>query len=93
MVALHFRVVLEPLHCVLKHARGFCIWRIDNSIMHPLTCTSRIDDSGAAQISQVAAYFWLVRLKDFDEETDTHFVRPHQIQQSQPRTIRERPKK
>jgi len=91
-IALHFDIVCEPGHHILQNSSGVSVGRLNDSIVHPLTLTPCVYDSGAPQVRQVPADLGLVRLQYLHQETDTHLVAAYQIQQPQTRPIGQRAK-
>lgn len=56
-------------------------------VVHPQPCFSRYDESGPAQIAEVARDRGLWELKNFNEITDTELLFPDQVKNSQPRAV------
>ena len=50
----HFRFLFQVLQCFTEYARRGLVLRHHQSVMHPLTLTTRSDNSGAAQISEMS---------------------------------------
>ena len=57
--------------------------------MHPLALAASSDDTGAAQISEMAGDLGLALAEDFDKVADADLALVHQVQQSQTSGIRE----
>ncbi|HET6978243.1 MAG TPA: hypothetical protein VFI24_18070 [Pyrinomonadaceae bacterium] len=58
--------------------------------MSPFAVASRGDESGSAQVSEVAGNLWLVRLQNLDARTDTQLVVTQQMDETQASLISER---
>jgi len=67
-------------------------WRND-AVVHPLAFAARGNDSGPAQIGQMARDLGLPLAQYFNEVADTNFASGHQVEQTQPGGVRERRKK
>lgn len=69
----------------------FVGWR-KKAVVHPFPLAARGDDSGAAQVSQVARNFRLAQAQNFDEIANADFAIRHEIEQAEARGVGERAK-
>ena len=57
--------------------------------MHPLPFAARTDDTGVAEIGEVAGYFGLALLEHFDEVADTDLAAVHKVEKAKARAVGE----
>jgi hypothetical protein len=53
--------------------------RLDDSIVHPLSLPSHIDDACSPQVSQMAGDLWLRSLENLNKVADANLVVSHQV--------------
>jgi hypothetical protein len=90
---LHGWIVLEPRAHFAKDTGGVLVGRLDDAVVHPLTLTTRGNQTRAAQVGKVAGYFWLAAAKHLHKETDTNLVVSNKVYYAQASLISQRSKK
>jgi hypothetical protein len=87
LISLHLWIVSKPIADFAKDPGGVCIGRFDESIVHPFTFTTSRNETSTAQVGQMPRNFWLIRLQDFNKETNANLVVSDQVYDSQSSTI------
>lgn len=66
------------------------IWRIHDAVVHPFPVSPRANDACSPKVSQMPRYFRLIFSQYFNEETNTHFIISHKVEQAEARFVSER---
>jgi hypothetical protein len=57
--------------------------------VHPRTLPPRSNNSSPAQVRQMSADLWLIRLENLYKETNAYFILTHEMKQPKSRSIGE----
>ena len=82
-VGLHFTIGTEGRQCSFKNSESAGIRWTLNTVVHPLPFATRRDDTGTAQVGQVARDLRLALTQNLDEIADAHFPAVHKVEQAQ----------
>jgi len=78
---LHGSVFLEPIERLLKNLGCTDVRWHDDPIVHPRPFPPCRNDTCTSEISQMPTDLGLVSLKNFNEETNAHFILTHEMKQ------------
>ena len=90
MIPLHFTITRQPFQCFVQDTA--CIWilRIQDAVVDPWPIPAGSDYPRLAQVGKMPADFRLMCLKDLNEEAHANLAASHEVEQAQPRAVRER---
>jgi catechol 2,3-dioxygenase-like lactoylglutathione lyase family enzyme len=89
-IPLHLTIAFQPASQIAQDIGSALIAWFNDPIMHPLPVTSRLNNSGSAEVGQVSRDFGLRRLQHFNEVAHTDLIVAHEVQEPQPRPVSER---
>ena len=59
------------------------VGRRADAVVHPFAFAARGDDTGLAQVGEMAGDFWLALSQDLDKVADADLAARHEIEQAQ----------
>lgn len=89
-VGLHRALFLQPRKRLPQNLNCPKVWRHNDPIVHPFPLAPRLDDSGAAKVSQMAGNLRLPLIQNLDKVADTNLLFSHEIQEAEAGIVAER---
>ena len=89
-VGLHGALFFQPCKRLPQNLNCPRVRRHNDPIMHPFAFASRLDDSGAAKVSQMAGNLRLPLIQNLDKVADTNLLLSHEIQEPEAGIVAER---
>jgi hypothetical protein len=89
-VGLHFAICAEGAQSSFENGESAGMRGSLDPVVHPLPFPARGDDSGAAQVGEMARDLWLALAQNLDEIADADFATIHEIEQAQTSAIGQR---